>query len=84
MFWTKHFEISITLQLNMSVMMILEGLEANPKIYIEIILVIKHIYRHYIAKIGNIYRNHKNLCYLSSRKTEYKIQIKDTQNTLYM
>lgn len=68
----------------MSVMMILEGLEANPKIYIEIILVIKHIYRHYIAKIGNIYRNHKNLCYLSSRKTEYKIQIKDAQNTLYM
>lgn len=84
MFWTKHFEILITLQLNMSMMMILVKLEANLKIYIKINLVIKHIYRHYIAKIGNIYRIHKNLCYPSSHKTEYKIQIKGTQNTLYM
>lgn len=68
----------------MSVMMILVELEANLKIYIEIILVIKPIYRHYIAKIGNICRNHKNLCYLSSRKTEYKIQVKNAQNALYM
>lgn len=84
MFWRKHFEISITLQSNISMMMILAKLEANLKIYIEIILAIKHIYRHYIAKIENIYGDDKNLCYPSSRKTEYKIQIKDTQNTLYM